>query len=59
MADIEKDTAYTPASDTDTEALQQDQDSAAFDDPEIDESAVNVLPGTGGPDDEGDVSLPR
>ena len=58
MDDIEKDMAYTPASDTDTEELQNDQRSPAFDDPEIDEAAVKVLPGTGGPDDEGDVSLP-
>jgi hypothetical protein len=55
-----KDMRYSPASDTDTEELQDDQpDSPALDDPEIDADAVNVLPGTGGPDDEGDVDLPR
>ena len=53
-----QDAEYTPGSDTDTERLQHDQDSPAFDDPEIDRDAVKVLPGTGGPDDEGDIALP-
>lgn len=53
------DTNYSPASDTDTQRLQDaPADSPAFDDPDIDQSAVKVLPGTGGPDDEGDVTLP-
>jgi hypothetical protein len=56
--DIEKDTNYSPASDTDTDALQDaPAASPALDDPDIDESAVKVLPGTGGPDDEGDVTM--
>lgn len=56
--DIEKDTNYSPASDTDTDRLQDDPaGSPALDDPDIDESAVKVLPGTGGPDDEGDVTM--
>jgi hypothetical protein len=57
---IEKDKRYSPGSDTDTERLQDDPaGSPAFDDPDIDESAVKVLPGTGGPDDEGDIELPE
>lgn len=56
---IEKDKRYSPGSDTDTDALQDDPSgSPALDDPEIDQSAVKVLPGTGGPDDEGDIELP-
>ncbi|MCU1439503.1 MAG: hypothetical protein JWP85_500 [Rhodoglobus sp.] len=56
--DIEKDTNYSPASDTDTDRLQDaPAASPALDDPDIDESAVKVLPGTGGPDDEGDVTM--
>jgi hypothetical protein len=56
--DIKKDTNYSPASDTDTHTLQDaPASSPALDDPDIDESAVNVLPGTGGPDDEGDVTM--
>ena len=54
--DLDKDTNYSPASDTDTKRLQN-QDSPAFDDEEIDESAVKSLPGTGGPDDEGDIEV--
>ena len=37
------------------EPVQQGQ--AIEQDPEIDAGAVNVLPGTGGPDDVGDVEL--
>jgi hypothetical protein len=55
---IEKDKSYSPGSDTDTEQLQDDAvDSPAFDDPDIDQDAVKVLPGTGGPDDEGDIEF--
>ena len=55
----DKDTTYSPGSDTDTSELQDSpQSSPALDDPDIDQSAVKVLPGTGGPDDEGDVQLP-
>ena len=38
---------YSPASDTDTEQKQQDQDTQALQDPEV-ADAVKVLPGTGG-----------
>jgi hypothetical protein len=57
---IEKDKRYSPASDTDTDELQHDPaGSPALDDPDIDQSAVKVLPGTGGPDDEGDIEPPE
>lgn len=59
MNDIEKDTIYSPGSDTSTQRLQDDaSDSPALADPDIDQEAIKVLPGTGGPDDEGDVTLP-
>ena len=55
-----QDIAYSPASDTDTHELQDEQPgSPALDDPEIDADAVQVLPGTGGPDDEGDIEFAR
>lgn len=54
-----KDVTYSPGSDSDTDELQDDpHGSPALDDPDIDAGAVKVLPGTGGPDDEGDVALP-
>ena len=56
---IDKDTNESPESEADTEALQ-DRDvsqSAALDDADIDENDVRALPGTGGPDDEGDVDV--
>lgn len=55
---IVKDTNNSPSSDRTTEELQESSaDSPAFDDPDIDESAVKALPGTGGPDDEGDIEV--
>jgi hypothetical protein len=55
---IEKDTTNTPSSDTDTEALQNNSvESSSGVDGEIDEDAIKVLPGTGGPDDEGDIEI--
>lgn len=57
--DTDKDTIYSPGSDTSTQRLQDDPlDSPALADPDIDQDAIKVLPGTGGPDDEGDVTLP-
>ena len=54
----ERDTVYSPASDQETRSRQADPDeSAATADDEIDESGVKVLPGTGGPDDVGDVDV--
>lgn len=54
--DLDKDINYSPASDTDTKRLQG-QENPALNDEEIDESAVKTLPGTGGPDDEGDIEV--
>jgi hypothetical protein len=52
------DTDYSPSSERETEVLQDDQDgSPVFDDPEIDRSAVKLLPGTGDYDDDGDVDV--
>lgn len=55
---VRKDTTNTPSSDKDTHALQTDAvaDSAAVDH-DVDESDITVLPGTGGPDDVGDVEV--
>jgi hypothetical protein len=55
---LEKDTTNTPSSDTDTEVLQSNEvhESSAVDG-DIDESQVTTLPGTGGPDDEGDIDV--
>jgi len=60
-SNLEKDMTYTPASDTDTEALQNATvpPATGADDPEIDYDRVKVLPGTGGPDDEGDIEFSR
>lgn len=54
---LEKDMSYTPASDTDTDALQDTTvpPTTGAADPEVDYDQVKVLPGTGGPDDEGDI----
>jgi hypothetical protein len=52
------DTDYSPSSERETEELQDDQDdSAVFDDPDVDRSAVKLLPGTGDPTDDGDVEV--
>lgn len=52
------DTDYSPSSERETEVLQDDQaDSPAFEDPGIDRSAINLLPGTGDYDDPGDVDV--
>lgn len=51
-----KDTSYSPASGIEAEQRQESPDeSSATDDAEIDDDAVNVLPGTGGPDDVGEI----
>lgn len=52
------DTDYSPSSERETEALQDDQaDSPVFDDPDIDRSAIKLLPGTGDYTDDGDVEV--
>ncbi|MEC5185978.1 hypothetical protein RCH12_003457 [Cryobacterium sp. MP_3.1] len=50
-----KDTSYSPASETETQAKQADAAPSTLD-PEIADK-VNVAPGTGGPDDVGDVKV--
>lgn len=51
----EKDTSYSPASETETEAKQEDGLPSTID---ADAAAhVKVAPGTGGPDDVGDVEV--
>jgi hypothetical protein len=49
----------TPASEYETEVKQSEDvgSSAAFDDSDIDSDDVAVLPGTGGPDDVGDIEV--
>ena len=56
---LEKDTHYSPRSEKDTEAKQDESvsASAAVQDDDVDSSQVDVLPGTGGPDDVGDVDV--
>ena len=53
------DTNGSPQSDETTDELQETPvaDSPAFDDPDIDQADVKTLPGTGGPDDEGDIDV--
>src|SRR3954447_13157906 len=55
-ATIHADTSYSPASETETEQKQADPLPATLDD-DIDERDVRVVPGTGGPDDVGDVDV--
>lgn len=55
---LNRDTSYSPASEDDMEPLQRHPgQSEALGDPDIDAANVEVLPGTGGPDDEGDVDV--
>ena len=53
-----KDVSYSPGSESETAAKQRDPlpDAVAADD-DIDASRINAVPGTGGPDDAGDVAL--
>lgn len=53
---IDHDTAYSPGSETET---QQKQDEHVSDEVagDIDEDRVQVAPGTGGPDDVGEVEV--
>lgn len=51
-----KDVSESPASETETAAKQADPLPGGVDD-DIDESRIRAVPGTGGPDDAGDVEL--
>lgn len=53
---VRKDMSYSPASETETRAKQQDPLPDTLDD-DIDRDAINVVPGTGGPDDFGDIDV--
>jgi hypothetical protein len=56
---VRKDTNESPTAEKDTHVKQTNDvsSSAALDDADIDESNVNLLPGTGGPDDVGDIEV--
>jgi hypothetical protein len=55
---VRKDTNESPTSESDTRVKQDESvESSATDDPEIDERDVTLLPGTGGPDDVGDIEV--
>ena len=59
LSDVEqtrKDVSYSPASKAETEAKQADELPEGVDE-EIDASRIRAVPGTGGPDDTGDVDL--
>lgn len=51
-----KDRTYSPGSETETAAKQEDTVPDTVD-ADIDRGAVTVAPGTGGPDDVGDVDV--
>ena len=55
---VRKDTNESPTSETDTQVKQTEStsSSSAVDD-DIDDDDVSVLPGTGGPDDSGEVDV--
>jgi hypothetical protein len=52
-----KDRSYSPGSERETEWLQRNQSTDRSND--VDDSGVSQLPGTGGPDDSGDTSVPH
>lgn len=55
---VRKDVSYSPSSGRETERAQdQPSSSSHLDDPDIDDEAVNSLPGAGGPDDAGDIDV--
>jgi hypothetical protein len=55
---VRRDTAYSPSSEREMRSRDEEpQGSAALDDDDINPDDVNVLPGTGGPDDVGDVDV--
>lgn len=51
-----KDVSYSPGSETETTAKQAEPLPDGIDE-DIDESRIRAVPGTGGPDDAGDVDL--
>jgi len=53
---VDRDTAYSPGSETETQQKQGEHVSDDVDG-DIDASQVQVAPGTGGPDDVGDIEV--
>ncbi len=53
---VRKDRSYSPASETETERKQDDPLPDTIDD-DIDPDDIRVVPGTGGPDDVGDIDV--
>lgn len=53
---LRKDLSYSPASEAETAAKQEDPPETPDD---VDADAVRLAPGTGGPDDAGDVEVDR
>jgi hypothetical protein len=56
---VEKDMSYSPSSEREVARNQDDTvDSRAGEEGAVSSDEVKVLPGTGGPDDVGDVEMP-
>lgn len=53
---VRKDMSYSPASETETRRKQEDPLPDTLDE-DIDLSQVRAVPGTGGPDDAGDIEV--
>ncbi|WP_424448800.1 hypothetical protein [Microbacterium arborescens] len=53
---VRKDMRYSPASDTETREKQDEAPTSP--DADVDDDLVRARPGTGGPDDVGDVDVP-
>lgn len=54
---VRKDMTYSPSSEDETAQKQTDDELPPTVDDDIDSDAVKVAPGTGGPDDVGDVEV--
>lgn len=52
-----QDANYSPAWETETQVLQDDQAGSPALDQDVDRDAVKTLPGTGDPDDQGEVEV--
>ena len=55
-AAVAKDTTESPSSESETAAKQADPMPSGVDE-DIDRSGINAVPGTGGPDDGGDIDV--
>lgn len=53
---VRRDMSYSPASETETDQKQKDPLPETLDD-DIDAEAIRAVPGTGGPDDAGDIEV--